>query len=796
MADFFLNAILFYMKISWGIRLRQLKYRISWPGILDLLVETSYLAVILIVPLWFAYIFPTYNVFEFNKFLIFKLLVLILGFFSVLRIFFAPGCFQEAARLFKKYWLVPMFFLIGLSFTILFSNNPTLSFYGIVERKAGLLSYIYYLVWFALVSFNLLVKGSQLGNYRVILAARIHRVLVTITVAVTISSIYGLLQILGIDFIFFPEAAFESGRISSTLGQPNFLASWLVMVIPITIYLIYCSHRWLLKFFLILAVAAQLLCLFLTGSRGGMLAFLFGLFVYLLYVFVMAAWSRRFKIVLAVGFLVFSFALMITANAFRPGRIGDILDFDFGSVGARANFYRAAADVIGNRPFFGYGLEGGGEIFIQYYEADWAVTGDVGQSSDRAHNIVLDILITSGAFGLLLFVILYFNFFSLARQNIRHHNHAVLNLSLVIGVSAYLFSLLFSFTIIGGEVYFWLYFALIIILNYIPRYLSNEETLVAGAKAKGILAGPCLIGRVSLVIIFCALISWQVISIFHSLVADYYFNKVYYTFAKKDYFSALALDSQIKAQHINSVDQESYDYFWAEHLSVIFPSIEDSTLRLVMAQKLQAVEESLPRSGYKNIIARAKINNVLGDYKQAHSYIDSVIALSPFWPLAYMEQASIYAHEGKRNEAVIAYNMALLNIPDTSDGRLNKQHLNNIRMYVYAISKSIADLYLQDNNYPAAAKFYQSAYANNPADFVLMKSLADTYYLMGNINQAVIYTKHGLARNPGDYTWSFLLAILYNEQGNRQKALQYLDDASRLSPNNPEIKNLKESILK
>jgi len=74
-----------------------------------------------------------------------------------------------------------------------------------------------------------------------------------------------------------------------------------------------------------------------------------------------------------------------------------------------------------------------------------------------------------------LFAALYYFFFSLARANIKQGKQAALSLALALAAAAYLFSLLFSFTIVVGEIYFWLFMGLLVTINYAGSAIPLSE---------------------------------------------------------------------------------------------------------------------------------------------------------------------------------------------------------------------------------------------------------------------------------------------------------------------------------
>jgi O-antigen ligase len=772
--------------------------------VLDLLSEFSYLAAIFLVPLWFAYFFPTYNIFEFNKLAIFQVLVWLLFLFTALKLIFFRSRYNFPWRgFFKKYWLWPLVFISGLSLSLVVFGKLRLSFYGTIERQAGLVSYLFCFFWFLLLSFNILTVDNHFPREADDKNKKIRRIIITAVASASLVAVYGILQILGLDFIVWPEAAYITRRAFSTFGQPNFLASWLLLAVPLSFYLGYSARYFLAKSGYFFLAALQIIALFLTGSRGGLVALFFAGGVYLIYLFVNVSWPRRRKFFLGGGFIILILLTALAASHLWGSRMGGWKNFYYGSVGARANFYAAAAEAIKERPVFGYGLESGEDIFIKYYEPDWAVYGDVGQSADKAHNLVLDIILSVGFSGLILFVWLYYFFFSLAAGNLKKKKSPALSLALTLGVSGYLFSLLFSFSVVAGEIYFWLFLALLVAINHEADETSGPNIWERlGARLSG-WARP---GRltphwrrlsniiIALVVVF--FVFWRLAAVFRSLTADYYFNNIYFILAEPDYFTALVIDGYLKEQRTNPVNQISYDNFWGEKLSEFYSTIDELAAKKIVDDKLKEINRSLPGVGYKNLLVKAKINDVLGRYAIAQDYLDRVVALTPHWPLAYLEQGRLSANQNNFPEALVAYNLALVNLPDVDDERLNDPHRDLVRRHKYFIYLQMGNIYERQDNFAAAGKYYSLAYQNNPADFIMLKRLADMEYRRGNLKAAIAYTKHGLARSPQDYKWSIALAALYYETGDKGTALKYLESAARLAPDSEEIKNLFKEYKK
>jgi len=758
--------------------------------VLDLLIEFSYLAIIFLIPLWLAFFFPTYNIFELNKIILFKILVWILLLLTLIKsIFYWPFApfkdlkWGQRIKKINKYWLAPLIFIFALSFTLLFSIDPIQSFFGSYERQQGLVSYLFYFLWFILLTFNILSINNSLLKKKGedSLSKRVQRLIRTIAISGLVVAVYGVLQIFKIDFMIWPEAPFLTHRALSTFGQPNFLASFLLLIIPLNLYLLYHCRTFVSRLFFTIGFLASLICLFLTSSRGALVALVLVVLIFIVYLISSKTVSRSKKIFIAIILSLVLLGGFVGLESYLPGRLNSFIDYQNGSLAARVNFYSAAADSILQKPIFGYGLENGGEQFIRYYEPDWGIYGDVNASTDRAHNLLLDILLTSGFWGLIFFTVLYYAFFALARGNIKEDKDRDLSLALALGAAGYLLSLLFSFTIVAGEVYFWLFFALLAVINFSGSRRSISPQFVAGKWR---------LLKTTIVLILALGAAWQIHSNLKVLMADYYFNRLYYLLAEKDYFTSFILDDYIRATKINPINQNFYNRFLGDQLTNFYPEIDELTVKVIAREKLKTIFEALPSSDYRNILTKAKVSAILENFSVSEKYFALLNNHTPHWPQGYLEEAKMFILEKDFASAAAAFHLAEINLPDLNDERLAGRQREATQYYRHVIYLGLGNLYFQENRYELAEKYYQLAYRDNPQDFTLFKKIADTYYLRNDLDKAIEYNKRGFNRSPNDYNWPLALAVLYYEQDNRSVALEYLEQAIRLSPKNQDLQKL------
>ncbi len=278
-------------------------------------------------------------------------------------------------------------FLIANFVSYSFSVEPGVSFMGLRDRYQGLLTYVLYV----LLSMNvfLIVKDFKFNDYNK-LAKYIG--LGTLVVALFAMSPY-IFKL----YIFDPINYY--GRIYGTLGNPNFLASYLVFGFPFMLYAfqLYKPNRYFKYAILFLTIYA----IYLTGSRSAWLVLLFAYGVYLF-----AAGSKLFKKfltgVFVAGLLVVSYnVLNLDFNQRLSLNVENLT-----SVDTRFDLWTAGVEAIGDRPFFGYGQDTTYK-FIDYYLPEDLRANNV-FFIDRVHNEFLDLSLNLGLVGGFIYLALIF----------------------------------------------------------------------------------------------------------------------------------------------------------------------------------------------------------------------------------------------------------------------------------------------------------------------------------------------------------------------------------------------------
>lgn len=391
----------------------------------------------LTLPLVFS--FTTEELFEFNKMLFVYFWASCVGL-----VWFATMVVKKKVVFPKTPFDIPiLIFSLGLLFATIFSIHPYTSLFGYYSRfHGGLLSYVaYILLFYAFVAtFSThLVPQSQAKQQTS--HSSVLKWLISLFVGTTIAALYALPEHFGHSFscqlatgTFGVDCWVQDvqARIFGSFGQPNWLAAYMILVIPIAIsVLITIKNRWL-QFSLASATVLWYAVLLFTKSRSGLLGMYIGLFVLALWSVLLYMRSPNMKKMLfgkksALGMGTVLAIIMLTVvlgTPFTPSLLkkpaesiparqvitGPALEVGGTESGEiRKIVWQGAIDIWKRYPLFGSGLE----TFAYSYYQSRPLTHNMVSEWDflynRAHNEWLNVLATTGSVGFLGFLGLLFS---------------------------------------------------------------------------------------------------------------------------------------------------------------------------------------------------------------------------------------------------------------------------------------------------------------------------------------------------------------------------------------------------
>ncbi len=216
----------------------------------------------------------------------------------------------------------------------------------------------------------------------------------------TLVSLYGLFQ----NFFGLMETTWHdtelfgdiAGRVVSTFENPNVLAEYLIMIIPLAAAMFIITKNPRAKLILGFCTVASCGCLIYTWSRGAWLGFIIGMLIFLI------MYHRNTLTALLFGLFGVPFLPFVLPDSIiqRFTSIGDMRDT---STAYRVHIWKAVTNMIGDYWQTGVGI---GEASFKPIYSLYALSGI--ESAPHSHNLYLQIAVELGIVGLAVFLLMLF----------------------------------------------------------------------------------------------------------------------------------------------------------------------------------------------------------------------------------------------------------------------------------------------------------------------------------------------------------------------------------------------------
>ncbi|NQU77403.1 O-antigen ligase family protein [Candidatus Falkowbacteria bacterium] len=328
----------------------------------------------------------------FGKTIAIRMIVEVIAVLFILLVFLNRKYMPKRTWLF---WGVVVYMAI-LGITSLTGVNPFHSFWSNYERMEGFLTLIHFGILFVIMSGVLRTKEAW------------KRLLRVVVLGGFIVAVIGLLQKLDVGFVIGAGIA----KVNSTLGNSTYVASYLGSNVFLLIYLFFKDKKLYWRIPYVLAGLLNLLVIFFTASRGGVVGLIGGLLglLFLILFFAPRGVLRKTYKYGIIGFIV----LMLLFGGFVYGNkdhdwvennhaLRKLTTLSLQDRTIRDRFINAKIGLkaMGDKFFLGWGLENYYVPFNKYYAAQTSEPW-----FDRAHNVIFDQAVTSGIFGLLSYLFL------------------------------------------------------------------------------------------------------------------------------------------------------------------------------------------------------------------------------------------------------------------------------------------------------------------------------------------------------------------------------------------------------
>lgn len=356
---------------------------------------------------------------------------------------------QNNVPLFRRSFMdIPfILFLLSQVISTITSIDPHTSFFGYYSRmNGGLLSTLSYLTLYWVL--NVYLTDSL-----------INKLIHTALISGLIVSIYGILEHFGIDKHLWVQDV--QNRVFSTLGQPNWLAAYLCILIPFSVSKFLNSKTRLHIFFYSLLSTLYFLCLLFTKSKSGILAAIISLGSYLL-IATLNKVKRPKAISLILVFILFSITITnpvkdqifppTSQNQATPPPITADTNIT-ASEDIRKIVWQGAIDLWKRFPILGTGVETFAYSYYWTRPASHNLTSEWDFLYNKAHNEYLNYLATSGALGLSIYLLIIFIVIKKLIKNLKIKNEIPAILASFLSILITNFA---GFSVVISSVFFFL----------------------------------------------------------------------------------------------------------------------------------------------------------------------------------------------------------------------------------------------------------------------------------------------------------------------------------------------------
>lgn len=265
----------------------------------DRIIRTAFAILALLVPLLLTSV--NYELFEYNK------MMAVYGITAIITIAWVSKMIaQKRISIARTPFDIPIvLFVLSQLVSSLFSMDPHISWFGYYSRfNGGMFSlFSYTLLYYAFVSNIPKDYLIKLGRFTFITASLV--------------AVYGVLQHVGIDKHIWVQDV--QSRVFSTLGQPNWLAAYLVALIPIALAIAYVKKTtWVFSIIPAGLTILFFLTLLYTKSRSGLIALAIVDCVFWLVLLLQTKEKRTLRTPLFLTHVTFAVIIFFTGTHIGP----------------------------------------------------------------------------------------------------------------------------------------------------------------------------------------------------------------------------------------------------------------------------------------------------------------------------------------------------------------------------------------------------------------------------------------------------------------------------------------------
>jgi len=700
----------------------------------------------------------TYFPFIIGKATVFRFLVEIMAIIWVLMI--VKGETKLKLNNLSKAFLV---YALVILISAFLGVNFTWSFFSGNERMEGVFGIWHFILFFLIIS-----SAFDLYDFKTILKTEIG-----------ISVLYGFLSLL----------IYSGGRIgvvsatprlSGFTGNPSYLGTYFIFNSLLALYFFFEEYelkKKLLNYWLVISFFEALL-IFISGTRGGMIGFSLGV-LYLLGFLIFSKKAQNYPLLKKISFFVLiagiifigaGFSLkntFLVKNNFALERLTSISLKD-PTGAARILSAKIAFKSFLEKPLFGWGPENYEAAYITNFDPQVikVLPGDF--YFDRAHNKPMEVLATTGIFGLLSYLAIFFFAFRILEKTKKKEGQFLTALVFEAILIGYFVQNIFLFDFHESYLMFFLVLGFISSLSEGGLSYSAHNDKISSQQKKDFTAE--LTKGFILIVSFCL--------IFYSLTQ----------FVIKPYFTSRNIISIIRA--LAKQDNENASKLLRQTLNNAGFLKEDATIGVKKGYSSYSLPTEASKSfvesllletinllnkepwNYRLLMNKAELEMFASSWdedkiKEAEKTSQDLVKLAPYFPQTHILLSKVYflendlekAKEEAEKTIVIypqeptPYYILGLYYSDKKDNENALKYFVQAAKYGYPFKDknmilNLANLLAQEKDYQTIVNLYLQAINLDPKDAEMYVHLAAAYGKIHNKEKAIYYAQKAAELNP------------------------------------------------
>jgi len=533
-----------------------------------------------------------------------------------------------------------LFFTAILTLSIFLGNN-------IIVGAGDYLNFIAYIILF-FITLNFIKSEKELNS-----------LIKVLFVTSLIVSLYTLIQYYGFDPYYD-----HLGKLTSTIGQKNWVSNYLAMIFPIGFSYFLLENNKKIKLYYCIFLSILYTTLLICQSRGIWISITLTLVFAFIIIYKYKIGSifknnKKWLISLLIVFLVIT-VIYSTENPLNKSRLTvaerALSTFEVAadpSINTRFLMWKVSFEMLKDKPIYGLGI---GTFKYHYldYQADYLIDHpnyirNSGKAAE-AHNEYLQFAAEIGIIGLISFLSIIFTFYYIVYQYFeKEHdkNKLLIIFGILMGLTSYLVHCLFTFPFhvpVLGATFF-------ILIGLATAYiqLSLEERSGSYNKNQTIydfnLKPVFKYISIIIVIVMAVFVIWKLA--INPYLAEINYYKGSKSFAEQDnsaaleYFQKAALLDTSNGRNMHGLGSAYYQLGMQEE-----------------AQKIlqQTKEIYNDRNTYRNLGLSYMQS---GNYEKAQGEFEHAIYLDPKFYEAYNDLASLYVYQSEYEKAIETWKKAI-----------------------------------------------------------------------------------------------------------------------------------------